>query len=166
MSLSLRIMTWVVMIIPISFVVVTLKVPSPLRWVMGGTTVFLFLTYASVWFFWRPTRFELGEGGLKIIWPVRARFIPLHAIAGAREVSGREFRREYGYGMRIGAGGLWGGFGLLKTAKTTFSMWISRTDDLVIVTLREGRPLLITPEHPRQLVEAIERTLAHGSEAS
>lgn len=160
MSLSLRIMTWVAMIIPLSFVLVTMSAPTPARGLMGAVTAFLFLTYASVWFFWRPTRFELGEDGLRIIWPVRARFIPLHAIAGAREISSRELRDEYGYGMRIGAGGLWGGFGLLKTGKATFSMWISRTDPLVIVTLREGRPLLITPERPKQLVEAIARALA------
>jgi hypothetical protein len=73
-------------------------------------------------------------------------------VTSARTITAQEFRREYGYGMRIGAGGLWGGFGLLKTGKTTFSMWISRTDRFVIVELKDARPLLITPEDPERFV--------------
>jgi hypothetical protein len=57
--------------------------------------------------------------------------------------------------MRIGAGGLWGGFGLLKTERETFSMWISRTDELVIVRLRGARSLLVTPEDPRRFVASL-----------
>jgi hypothetical protein len=70
-------------------------------------------------------------------------------------VSGADFRAEYGLSIRIGAGRLWGGFGLLKTRRTTFSMWILRTDRLVIVELRGARPLLLTPETPERFVAAL-----------
>jgi hypothetical protein len=36
--------------------------------------------------------------------------------------------------------------------RTTFSMWISRTDRLVLVELRGARPLLVTPETPERFV--------------
>jgi hypothetical protein len=55
----------------------------------------------------------------------------------------------------VGAGGLWGGFGLLKTERETFSMWISRTDRFVIVRLRNARPLLVTPDDPDRFVEDV-----------
>ncbi|MCU0242247.1 MAG: PH domain-containing protein, partial [Vicinamibacteria bacterium] len=63
--------------------------------------------------------------------------------------------------MRIGAGGLWGGFGLLKTSRVTFSMWLSRTDRFVLVSLRDTRPLLITPENPERFIAALRRTARH-----
>ena len=85
-----------------------------------------------------------------------------------------QFRRQYGFGMRVGAGGLWGGFGLLKTGRETFSMWISRTDAFVLVRLRGARTLLITPDRPREFLEALgelqrrndERATPLGSTAS
>jgi hypothetical protein len=101
-----------------------------------------------VWFYGRPTQFEIDDRVLRIVWPMRRREIPRHLVRDARILTGAEFRNAYGFGMRIGAGGLWGGFGLLKTKSTTFSLWISRTDRLVIVDLDGERPLLVTPEDP------------------
>lgn len=114
--------------------------------------------YAVVWLFFRPTRFDLDGAALRIVWPLRQRAIARGDIEGARVLTGADFRREHGYGMRIGAGGLWGGFGLLKTGKTTFSMWISRTDWLVVVDVRGERPLLLTPEDPERFVAALVRS--------
>jgi hypothetical protein len=53
-----------------------------------------------------------------------------------------------------------GGFGLLKTARETFSMWISRTDEFVIVRLRGERPLLVTPTNPARFVDVLTRGVA------
>src|SRR4029453_18789061 len=84
--------------------------------------------YAGVWLAGRPTQFEIDERSLAIVWPVRRRVIPRSTVHDVRIVTGREFRSAYGWGMRVGAGGLWGGFGLLKTTGTTFSLWISPPD--------------------------------------
>ena len=104
---------------------------------------------------WRPMRFELEGDQLRIVWPVRSRSISTRAVLRARVLTSAEFRREFGYGMRIGTGGLWGGFGLLKTRRETFSMWISRLDRMVLVELRGARPLLITPDRPEEFVRAV-----------
>jgi hypothetical protein len=161
MSPGLRILTFVCFIVPLAQLYGALVSPPPVRAVLWASFAFVALIYASVWFVFRPTRFEVDGEGLRIVWPVRVRTIEARRIAAVRRISGDELRREYGYGMRIGAGGLWGGFGLLRTGRETFSMWISRLDDLVILSLTEGRPLLITPEEPAKFVEAIRRHLQH-----
>ena len=101
-----------------------------------------------MWLYGRPTQFEIDDRALRIVWPLRRREIPRRLVRDARILTGPEFRNAYGFGMRICAGGLWGGFGLLKTKSTTFSLWISRTDRLVVVDLDGERPLLVTPEEP------------------
>lgn len=111
---------------------------------------------ALVWLAFRPTRFLLDERGLRIEWPIRIRLIPRSAIAGARLVQAAEFRRAHGLGLRIGAGGLFGTFGLLKGERETFSIWVSRTDRWVLVRLTNGaHPLLLTPAHPEKFVAAV-----------
>ena len=158
MTLDLRIMTWGLFVIPVAMLWGALSVPlAPARNVLLGTAVFVVILYASIWLAWRPSSFVLDAGGLAIAWPARSRAIPRDSIAAARIVTKEEFRREFGYGMRIGAGGLWGGFGLLKTGRETFSMWISRTDRFVLVSLRDARTLMLTPNQPERFVEAVHR---------
>lgn len=157
MSTQLRVMTWVCFAIPAIQLAAALSTPQPVRSVLFGVCVFLVLVYASVWFAWRPSRFELDAEGLRIVWPVRWRLVPADALLDARSLTGVELRDEFGRGMRIGAGGLWGGFGWLKTGNVTFSMWVSRTDRFVIVRVADDKPLLLTPEHPERFVEAVHR---------
>ena len=155
MTTDLRVLTWVLFLIPVGLVGGALAAPPATRTVLAAVSAFVVLTYASVWFVWRPTRFEVDPNALRIVWPVRARTIPRGSIASVRMILGGDLRTEYGAGVRIGAGGLWGGFGLLKTRTTTFSMWISRTDKLVVVELRDARPLLVTPDDPERFVQAL-----------
>jgi hypothetical protein len=160
MSPALRVLTWCLLGLPFAFFAMALAAPRLVDAVMHGSTVFIVIVYASVWFAFRPTRFEVDAKTLRIVWPVRSREIDRDAIVDARIVTASDFRREYGYGMRVGAGGLWGGFGLLKTGRETFSMWISRTDGFVVVRLREGRPLLMTPADPDGFVRMLKPTEA------
>ena len=108
--------------------------------------------YAHVWLVWRPTCFEVDVGVLRIVWPVRTREIPRRLIGDVRAMTAAELRARYGFGVRIGAGGLWGGFGLYWTRTTTFSFWVSRTDRMVVVEVTGARPLLVTPEDPERFV--------------
>jgi hypothetical protein len=63
--------------------------------------------------------------------------------------------------MRIGAGGLWGGFGWLYTRRGLVDLYVSRTDRFVLVRRRAGRPLLLTPERDASFVDAL-RALSRG----
>ena len=155
MQTWLRLLTWALMALPLLFLAGALAAPWQAAIPLLGSTLFIVAIYASVWFGFRPTRFEVDADALRIVWPVRMRSIRRSDIESARIVTNTDFRREYGYGMRIGAGGLWGGFGLLKTGRETFSMWISRTDEFVIVRLRGARSLLVTPEDPRRFVASL-----------
>ena len=155
MTLGLRVLTLILFLLPTLSLYAALNAPPRESAVMLSLTTFIALIYASVWFLFRPTRFELDAQALRIVWPLRARVIARADIESARILTSAEFRREYGYGMRIGAGGLWGGFGLLKTGRETFSMWISRTDRFVIVRMRGARPLLVTPALPERFVEVV-----------
>jgi hypothetical protein len=151
MTRDVRVMTLVALCVPVGLVLVAMATRTVPLVVPG----LIALLYASVWLFWRPTRFEVDDGALRIVWPLRTRVIDRAAIETVRVVAACDLRPEYGAGMRIGVGGLWGGFGLLKTRRTTFSMWISRTDRLVVVELRGARPLLVTPDDPERFVEAV-----------
>jgi len=111
---------------------------------------------ALTWLAFRPTRFIVDGAGLRIEWPIRIRTIPRSAIAGARLVKASDFRKAHDLKVRIGAGGLFGTFGLLKGPRETFSVWVSRSDRWVVVQLKDGeRPLLLTPAHPEKFVAAL-----------
>lgn len=155
MSTGLRVGTWVLFVLPLLFLAAGLIVPAPVSYVLLPATAFIVLLYGLTWLVFRPGRFELDDRTLRIVWPMRQREIARADIVSARLVTSTDFRAEYGLGMRIGVGGLWGAFGLLQTDRETFSLWISRTDRYVVVMLRNGRPLLITPERPERFVEAV-----------
>lgn len=156
MSPLLRAFTWAMFLVPLVFFgIEALVSPYVVAVFVAVALPVMALVYGSVWLVWRPTSFEVDGASLRICWPIRSRTIDRTTIRDVRFVSGAEFRREYGWGLRIGAGGLWGGFGLLKTRRETFSMWISRLDGFVLVRLRGARTLLLTPASPEELVRAL-----------
>src|SRR5262249_13219822 len=81
-------------------------------------------------------------------------------IRGATVLAKGDTRRELGFGMRIGAGGLWGGFRWLWTTRRgLLDLYVSRETDVVLVELdpRAGRSLLLTPERPEAFVAPLQR---------
>jgi hypothetical protein len=71
-------------------------------------------------------------------------------------MTSREFRDEHGWAMRIGAGGLWGGFGWLWTSRRGLvEFYVSRLDGYVLLERRTGRPLLFTPVEPERVASAL-----------
>jgi len=161
MSTALRVMTWLLFALPLGFTYAAVVAPGPARLAAAGIALFVILIYASVWFIWRPTRFDLGGTSLRIVWPTWSRVVELSSVRQVETVTAAEFRKRYGYGLRVGAGGLWGGFGLLKTGSETFSMWVSRTDAFVLVWLTGARPLMLTPEEPEVFAAALRERAAH-----
>jgi hypothetical protein len=152
MTRDLAVMTRIALVLPFGLLGAASLDAGPARAGLVVAVGLTLLVYGGVWFFGRPTQFEIDDRVLRIVWPARRREIPRRIVRDARIVTGAEFRQQYGFGARIGAGGLWGGFGLLKTRSTTFSLWISRTDRLVVVELDGERPLLVTPEDPEGFV--------------
>jgi hypothetical protein len=116
----------------------------------------LLCIYAWVWLWFRPTLFVVRPGILEVIWPLRRRQLRRAEISEVQHLDRDELRRRTGWGMRVGAGGLWGGFGWLWTEKRgVVQMYVSRTDDFVWIERGGERPWLITPEHPATFVRVL-----------
>ncbi len=138
---------------PILMFISALRSPSPLM----PLALALFFLYGAVWLWWRPARFEISLDKLDVVFPARRRSIPRTDIIRVRVMSKQEFRLEFGNSMRIGVGGLWGGFGWLWTRRGLVDFYVSRSDGLVLIERRASRPLLITPEKPEMMVQALDQ---------
>jgi hypothetical protein len=126
----------------------------------GSIALLIVALLAGIALYARPSRFVLSAEGLRVVWPVRERMIPLRDIAGVELLDRAQFRSRFGMGMRIGAGGFLGGFGWLKTERQTFDFYISRIDRYALVQVRTGHPLLITPEALDEFVRELQGRLA------
>lgn len=125
--------------------------------VLAVPAALMIVLYAWVWLRFRPSRFAVDGKGLEVFWPLKRRAIPRADISAVRVVDRQVLKNEIGWGMRIGAGGLWGGFGWLWTTRRGIvQMYVSRTDRFVWIERGGERPWLITPEEP----EAFVRTLS------
>lgn len=124
----------------------------------------LIALYIWVWLWFRPTRFAVNSGGIRMVWPLRHCEIPREDISSARVVERRELQNEIGFAFRIGVGGLWGGFGWLWTTRRGLvRLYITRTDRFVWIECVGGRPWLITPENPDEFVGALSSGLNSGA---
>ena len=112
--------------------------------------------YVWVWLRFRPTRFVVYPDRLEVRWPLKRRSIPRKDIAVVRLIDKRALYSATGWGLRVGAGGLWGGFGWLWTQRRGIvQMYISRTDGFVWIERVGDRPWLITPVQPAAFVRAL-----------
>ena len=156
MSPAIRGLTVVLLALPVGFVALA-ALGSRVLWLPAA---FVVATYAWVWLRLRPTRFVVGPEFLDVVWPLGRRRLPRAGIGAVRLLDGPALRREIGWGMRVGAGGLWGGFGWLwSTRRGIVQMYVSRTDRFVWIERGRDRPWLVTPESP----EAFVRALSTGS---
>jgi hypothetical protein len=150
MSPLIRGLTIVLLLLPLAFAAAALAGARPL-WIAVSL---LLATYAFVWFFARPVRFDAEPGRLDIRFPTWTRSV--RDVSSTRLVTARELRETCGVMLRIGVGGLWGGFGWLWTTRRGLvEFYVSRTDGMVLAERRQGRPLLITPDDPRGLASVV-----------
>lgn len=145
-----------VVLFPVPFVMAAFAIISGVHGVFGVAAFMLFI-WAVVYFYMRPSHFEVTPVGLDIVWPLRREHFDAAQIESVERISGEEYRRRYGLGMRIGAGGLFGGFGFYKTKSVTFRFYISRQDEYVLVHRKNDRPLMLTPDKAAQFVDALNR---------
>lgn len=154
MSPLIMTLTVVLLALPPAFLVAALSA----RGFVAVPALFVVVIYAWVWLRFRPSRFVVNQRVIEVIWPLKRREIPRDDILNVRIIDRKELRREIGWGMRVGAGGLWGGFGWLWTKRRGIvQMYISRTDGFVWIERVSGRPWLITPEQPDAFVSALSR---------
>jgi hypothetical protein len=161
MTWDLAILTLVLLPLPLLVGVVgpVALVGHPPAWlssVLHGAGYFVLAIYFWIWCWSRPTRFVVGHESIEIVWPLRTHTLALSGVMAARMIDRKQLRDEVGWGMRVGAGGLWGAFGYLWTAKRGLvRMYISRTDRFVWIEQGEGQPWLITPDEPEAFLRAI-----------
>jgi hypothetical protein len=146
MSKLILVLTIWLCAIPVAFVF------SPLLLPVGAA---MCLLYAAIWLIGRPLRFEITPRDLVIVWPVRQRSIPRSDIVRVRLMKKNDLKKEIRWGARVGAGGLWGGFGRAYTNKGWMELWVSREDWSVFVERKNGIPLILTPDQPEQFVEML-----------
>jgi hypothetical protein len=152
MSPLIRWLTVLLLAIPVFFVAMS----ATGAYFLSLPAVLLILIYAWVWLRFRPTTFMVYSDALEVIWPLKRRRIPREEITAIRQVDGDELTREIGWGTRVGAGGLWGGFGLLWTRRRGMvQMYISRTDGYVWIERGNKRPWLLTPLQPEDFIRAL-----------
>lgn len=153
MSPFIRVLTLFMLALPLAFVGAALLGPSPLLFAPG---VVLIALYAWVWLRFRPTRFVVSDDAIDVHWPLKHRRIARSSIQSVRRLGNAELRATVGAGIRVGAGGLWGGFGWLWTTQRGIAqMYVSRTDDYVWIERGTDRPWLITPDDAGGFVRAM-----------
>ena len=154
MSQGIRILTLVMLALPVVFLAAGALGAGPL--LIPG--LFIVVLYLWIWTRFRPTCFILHPGFIEVVWPLKRREIRRESITDVRIMGKKEFCSELGPSMRIGAGGLWGGFGWLWTQKRGIvQFYITRTDQFVWIERRNARPWLITPDRPEEFVQALKR---------
>jgi hypothetical protein len=118
--------------------------------------LFLVGVYAWVWLRFRPIGFVVSQESIDVIWPLKRRAIRRETISSVRLMDRQQLRGEIGWGVRVGAGGLWGGFGWLWTTRRGIvRMYVSRTDRFVWIERTGDRPWLITPDYPDAFLRAL-----------
>jgi len=124
--------------------------------VLLGPVLLLLALYAWVWLRFRPTHFVVHPDMIEVVWPLKRRVLRRSEISAVQVIEAAALRRALGWSLRVGAGGLWGGFGWLWTERRgVVQMYVSRTDRFVWIERGNARPWLITPEQPDDFVRAL-----------
>jgi hypothetical protein len=123
--------------------------------VLRGAVLFLVVIYVWVWLWMRPTRFEIGPDSFDVVWPLRRRSVARDDILHAEMIDMAEFKHRYGFSLRIGVGGLWGQFGYSYTNDGLVDTYFSTMGPWLLLKLRSGRPLLVSPERPEEVARLL-----------
>jgi hypothetical protein len=152
MSPPLRGLTLVLLALPVGFGIAALVGAAAL----AIPALAMVAIYGWVWLRFRPTAFVVRPQSVEVIWPLKRREIGREGISAVRVIDRAELRREVGWGMRVGAGGLWGAFGWLWTERRGIvQMYVSRLDRFVWIERHGARPWLITPDRPELFVQTL-----------
>jgi hypothetical protein len=154
MSGSIKVLTYIIaaLPVPLAYAGFTVNKPALYTWAL-----FLVLLSAGVWLWMRPTHYEIDSRALTVVWPLRKYVVPKSSINRVRVLDDVEIKKELGSAVRIGVGGLFGGFGLLWTRRRgLIRFYITRCDSLVMIDRNDGRSFLITVDNPHGMVKELE----------
>ena len=152
MSPPILILTLLLLLLPLAFFVAAYSRHR----LFALPALFLVFIDAWIWLWFRPTEFLVSPTDLEVIWPLRRRTIARATITGVRRVNRGDVRAETGWALRVGAGGMWGGFGFLWTARRGIvRMYVSQLNDFVWIERGREQPWLLTPEEPDAFVHAL-----------
>lgn len=153
MSGSIKVITYIMEAVPFLLVYFGFAQHNPGLFIVA---IFFILLIAGVWLWMRPTQYAVDSRALTIIWPLRKDIVPRSGISRVRILDKIQAKKELGFALRIGVGGLFGGFGLLWTRRRgLIRFYITRLDDFILIDRRNGRPLLITVDNPRGMLKEL-----------
>lgn len=153
MGLGIRAFSLVLVLLGVGFLVLA-RFDARVAWLPAALLLGL---AALVWLFFRPARFRLERGALVLDYPLRAKRIALAGLHTAERITPADFKARFRWALRVGVGGLFGGFGWLRTGEGWVEMDIARTDGMVLLTFTGRAPMLLTPEDPEAFVEAVQQ---------
>ena len=134
-----------------------------LVWRQGSAWIivlFFLVLYVAIWLWCRPSSFIVSPSQLAITFPLWQRRIAIKAVYSVRLIDQKLFQQEFGWALRVGVGGLWGGFGWLWTRRRGLvEFYISRLDRFVLIEHSKGKYLLITPEKLEQFVDVMQQAM-------
>lgn len=155
MSKSIRALTLIVLTFPALLAAAGLL--SPVPGLLLVVAALLAVIYLAIWLLLRPSDFEARETGLTLRFPWRTTEVSRARLRSARLVAASELRNELGFVVRVGAGGLWGGFGWLwSRGRGWVEIYVSRLDGFVWLERRDGMPLLLTPADSERFIAALQ----------
>jgi hypothetical protein len=154
MAPPIRWLTWALLMLPAGFVAAGLTAYASGS-VLRPVGVLLIVLYAAIWIWWRPGRFQVSDQGLALVFPGRRKLVPAAVIADARVIDVDVLRERFGTQLRVGVGGLWGGFGWLWSRRGWTEFYVSTLDGYVLIERRGAIPLLVSPEEPQRMAAAL-----------
>lgn len=124
-------------------------------WVPAAILAIAFTTLTvMVNMYGRPKCFEISSEGMVIVWPARTRKLPRAAFTEIRTIKRMELGRMV---RKFGIGGIFGQFGWFHSVYIgNVDAYMTRNDGMVLIKLRNRRPILITPENPEKFVKALQ----------
>jgi len=153
MSGSIRVITYIIEVLPLPLVYFGFANHNPGLFIWA---LFLILLIAGVWLWMRPAHYELDGRALTIVWPLRKYVVLRSSISRARVLGRSDVKKELGSALRIGVGGLFGGFGLLWTRRRgLIRFYITRVDTFVMIDRSNDRSLLISVDDPHGMVKEL-----------
>ena len=152
MSTVIRVLTALLFLIPVGMAI---GAATGTR-VLLVPLAFVVAIFAWIWLRFRPREFVIYPDRIEAVCPLKRRAILCSTIVSCRTIGLADLRREIGWGIRVGAGGLWGSFGWLWTLRRgTVQTYVSRTDAFVWIERGAGTPWLITPEREDEFVRDV-----------
>ncbi len=153
MSGAIKIITYIIWTVP--FLLVYLAVAKD-ESTLFTVAIFFILLMTWVWLWMRPTHYMLDSKALTIVWPLRKYVMLKSSISGVRILDKKQIKEELGLAIRIGVGGLFGGFGLLWTRKRgLIRFYITRLDDFIMIDRLADRSLLISVDDPQRMLKEL-----------